>query len=177
MWRKKYHGLIYWILVARNRGAQIPGAWSRGETKLRRMASNIVSIITAFHFLSIQKYRGPHTSRRKHRITVCFESHAKIVAPYYGTCLMSTFWQPEFGGGSQIFGKSVGCWYRTVTLTGRTWNLINNTDNLNKDNEKVRKSSQSMINKEATKYVKNLIMKIFRLDGLERCFKTGKHGW
>ena len=45
------------------------------------------------------------------------------------------------------------------------------------DNKKVFKRSQSMINKEVNKYVKNLIMKIFRLDSLEMCFKTGKHGW
>ena len=33
------------------------------------------------------------------------------------------------------------------------------------------------MDKEANKYVKNLIMKTFRLDGWEGCFKTGKHGW
>jgi len=35
-----------------------------------------------------------------------------FVGPQFGTCLISSFWSPEFGGDSWIFGKSVQfcCW-------------------------------------------------------------------
>jgi len=36
----------------------------------------------------------------------------EFVGPQFGTCFISSFWSPEFGGDSWIFGNSVQscCW-------------------------------------------------------------------